>query len=64
MAGHGLSVFRRRPVERGSGTGCKESCRGLCNLTFTVSIKVENGGYKYKFTNLYFDMWLNVRSSR
>jgi hypothetical protein len=24
-------------------------------LTFTVSIKVENGGYKYKFTNIYFD---------
>lgn len=46
------------------GTGkivCKESVLdtlpmyGYANLTFTVSIKVENGGYKYKFTNFYFD---------
>jgi Domain of unknown function (DUF4468) with TBP-like fold len=46
------------------GTGkiiCKESVLdtlpqyAYATLTFTVSIKVENGGYKYKFTNLYFD---------
>jgi hypothetical protein len=46
------------------GTGkivCKESVvdtlpqYAFVTLTFTVSIKVENGGYKYKFTNLYFD---------
>jgi hypothetical protein len=46
------------------GTGkivCKESMLdtlpqyAFATLTFTVSIKIENGGYKYKFTNLYFD---------
>lgn len=47
-----------------AGTGkivCKETVLdtlpsyAYATLAFTISIKVENGGYKYKFTNLYLD---------
>jgi Domain of unknown function (DUF4468) with TBP-like fold len=40
---------------------CKESVLDMIStysyvtLTYTLSIKIENGGYKYKFTNLYID---------